>query len=27
VLGAMVIVPIWFVIYLFRPPGGQSSRE
>lgn len=27
VLGAMVIVPIWFLIYLFRPPGGQSSRE
>jgi len=26
-LGAMVIVPIWFLIYLFRPPGGQGSRE
>ena len=25
-LGAMVIVPIWFLIYLFRPPG-QSRRE
>lgn len=26
-LGAMVIVPIWFIVYLLRPPGGQSSRE
>lgn len=26
-LGAMVIVPIWFLIYLFRPPGGQRSGE
>jgi len=26
-LGAMVIVPIWFLIYLFRPPRGQSSGE
>jgi hypothetical protein len=24
-LGAMVIVPVWFVIYLFRPPG--ESRD
>ncbi len=24
-LGAMVIVPLWFVIYLFRPPG--ESRD
>jgi len=24
-LGAMVIVPIWFLIYLFRPPGRRSS--
>ena len=24
-LGALVIVPIWFVIYLFRPPG--ESRD
>ena len=24
-LGAMVIVPIWFVLYLFRPPG--ESRD
>jgi len=25
-LGATVIVPVWFLIYLFRPPG-QSRRE
>jgi hypothetical protein len=25
-LGALVIVPIWFVIYLFRPPGQSSSE-
>ncbi len=24
-LGAMIIVPIWFVIYLFRPPGQSRS--
>ncbi len=24
-LGSMVIVPIWFLIYLFRPPGAGSS--
>lgn len=24
-LGAMVIVPIWFLAYLFRPPGAGSS--
>lgn len=24
-LGAMVIVPIWFLAYLFRPPGQSSS--
>jgi Domain of unknown function (DUF6460) len=24
-LGAMVIVPVWFVFYLFRPPG--ESRD
>jgi len=24
-LGALVIVPVWFLIYLFRPPG--PSRE
>jgi len=25
-LGAMVIVPVWFLIYLFRPPR-QSRRD
>jgi len=24
-LGALVIVPIWFLFYLFRPPG--ESRD
>lgn len=24
-LGSLVIVPIWFVVYLFRPPG--ESRD
>ncbi len=24
-LGAIVIVPIWFVIYLFRPPGPSKE--
>ena len=24
-LGSLVIVPIWFLIYLFRPPGRRSS--
>ena len=24
-LGALVIVPVWFVIFLFRPPG--ESRD
>jgi len=24
-LGAMVILPVWFVLYLFRPPGGQKQ--
>jgi uncharacterized protein DUF6460 len=23
-LGSMVIVPIWFVVFLFRPPGKSS---
>jgi hypothetical protein len=22
-LGALVIVPVWFVIFLFRPPGAR----
>lgn len=25
VLGSIVIVPVWFLIYLFRPPG--ESRD
>jgi hypothetical protein len=25
VLGAVVIVPIWFLIFLFRPPGQSRS--
>jgi Domain of unknown function (DUF6460) len=25
-LGAMIIVPVWFLIYLFRPPGRSSSE-
>jgi len=24
-LGSMVIVPIWFLVYLFRPPGAGPS--
>ena len=24
-LGALIIVPIWFLAYLFRPPGQRSS--
>ena len=24
-LGSLVIVPIWFLVYLFRPPGRRSS--
>jgi hypothetical protein len=25
-LGAMIILPVWFVIYLFRPPRRSSSE-
>jgi len=25
-LGSLVIVPVWFVLYLFRPPGRSSSE-
>ena len=25
-LGALVIVPIWFIVFLFRPPGRSSSE-
>jgi uncharacterized protein DUF6460 len=24
-LGSLVIIPIWFVIYLFRPPGENPD--
>jgi hypothetical protein len=26
-LGAMVILPVWFLLYLFRPPGSSSERH
>jgi len=25
VLGSLVIVPVWFLFYLFRPPGTRSE--
>ena len=25
VLGALIIVPIWFLVFLFRPPGRSSE--
>lgn len=24
-LGSVVIVPVWFLVFLFRPPGKSSS--
>jgi Family of unknown function (DUF6460) len=24
-LGSLVIVPVWFLFYLFRPPGARSD--
>ena len=24
-LGALIIVPVWFLIFLFRPPGQRSD--
>jgi hypothetical protein len=24
-LGSLIIVPVWFVVYLFRPPGRSSD--
>jgi len=24
-LGSMIILPVWFVVYLFRPPGRSSE--
>src|SRR5476651_2540661 len=26
-LGSLIIVPIWFLVYLFRPPRRRSSDE
>jgi hypothetical protein len=26
-LGALVIVPLWFLVFLFRPPGRSSERH
>ncbi len=26
-LGSLVIVPVWFLAYLFRPPGRSSSSD
>ncbi len=26
-LGALVIVPVWFLIYLFRPPGRSEPHD
>jgi acetyl-CoA acetyltransferase len=25
-LGSLIIVPVWFLIFLFRPPGQSSSE-
>jgi Domain of unknown function (DUF6460) len=25
-LGSIVIVPVWFLVFLFRPPGRSSSE-
>jgi len=25
-LGALVIVPVWFIVFLFRPPGESKSE-
>jgi hypothetical protein len=26
-LGSIVIIPIWFVVFLFRPPGKRNSDD
>jgi hypothetical protein len=26
-VGAMVILPVWFLMYLFRPPGGSPNQD
>jgi len=25
-LGSIIIIPVWFVVFLFRPPGKSSSE-
>mgnify|MGYP003578271587 CR=1 FL=1 len=25
--GAMVILPVWFLFYLFRPPGSSQKQD
>jgi len=25
ILGALIIVPLWFLAFIFRPPGSSSS--
>ncbi len=25
-LGSLIIVPVWFLVYLFRPPGTRDSE-
>ena len=24
-LGSIIILPVWFVVFLFRPPGARSE--
>lgn len=26
-VGSMVILPVWFLFYLFRPPGGSPNQD
>jgi hypothetical protein len=26
ILGALIIVPLWFLAFIFRPPGSSSSE-
>lgn len=26
-LGAVIILPVWFLVYLFRPPGARDSER
>lgn len=26
-LGALVILPVWFLVYLFRPPGRSERHD